>query len=81
MEYKTDIEIAQACEIQNIREIAAAAGIEEKYLEPYGRYRRRWTIRRLGYGQCRTESILLTAITPLRRARERQQRLSDCRRT
>ena len=31
---KTDIEIAQESTPLNIREIAAAAGIDEKYLEP-----------------------------------------------
>lgn len=66
MEYKTDIEIAQACEKQNIREIAAAAGIEEKYLEPYGRY-----IAKVDYALLRDMAnkpdgklVLVTAITP-----------------
>ena len=39
MEIKTDIEIAQACEKKKITEIAAAAGIDEKYLEQYGSYK------------------------------------------
>ena len=39
MEIKTDIQIAQETEMANIREIAAAAGIEEKYLEQYGNYK------------------------------------------
>ena len=39
MEIKSDIQIAQETEMADIREIAAAAGIEEKYLEPYGRYK------------------------------------------
>ena len=30
----TDIEIAQACQMKPIGEIAATAGISEKYLEP-----------------------------------------------
>ena len=34
----SDIEIAQACEMEPIVEVAAQAGIDEKYLEPYGRY-------------------------------------------
>lgn len=66
MEYKTDIEIAQACEKQNIREIAAAAGIEEKYLEPYGRY-----MAKVDYALLRDMAnkpdgklVLVTAITP-----------------
>ena len=32
MEYKTDIEIAQACELRPIGEIAARAHVDEKYL-------------------------------------------------
>lgn len=66
MKYKTDIEIAQACEKQNIREIAAAAGIEEKYLEPYGRY-----MAKVDYALLRDMAnkpdgklVLVTAITP-----------------
>ena len=34
----SDIEIAQACEMEPIAEVAAQAGIDEKYLEPYGCY-------------------------------------------
>ena len=66
MEYKTDIDIAQACEKQNIREIAAAAGIEEKYLESYGRY-----MAKVDYALLRDMAnkpdgklVLVTAITP-----------------
>lgn len=36
---KTDIEIAQESTPLHIREIAAAAGIEETYLEQYGNYK------------------------------------------
>ena len=39
MSFKSDIEIAQACEKKHIREIAATAGVEEKYLEQYGNYK------------------------------------------
>lgn len=39
MEFKTDIEIAQSCQMKNIREIAAAAGVAERYLETYGNYK------------------------------------------
>ena len=39
MEFKSDIMIAQACEKKPIREIAATAGIDEKYLEQYGNYK------------------------------------------
>ena len=33
----TDIEIAQSVKPKNIYEIAQTAGIDEKYIEPYGR--------------------------------------------
>ena len=39
MGYKTDIEIAQECEMKPITEIAAKAGIDDKYLEQYGKYK------------------------------------------
>ena len=37
--YKSDIEIAQSVQMKNIKDIAATAGIEEKYLEQYGNYK------------------------------------------
>ena len=43
MSYKTDIEIAQECQMKHIREIAAAAHVDEKYLEQYGNYKARST--------------------------------------
>ena len=39
MAYLTDIEIAQACEMRPIGEIAKTAGIDESFVEPYGRYK------------------------------------------
>ncbi len=39
MGFKTDIEIAQECEPRPITEIAAKAGIDDKYLEQYGKYK------------------------------------------
>ena len=35
MAFKTDIEIAQECELRPIQEIAAKAHVDEKYLEQY----------------------------------------------
>ena len=35
----TDIEIAQACQMQPIGEIARRAHIDEQFVEPYGRYK------------------------------------------
>ena len=39
MQYKTDIEIAQACEKERIGAVAARAGIAEEYIEQYGNYK------------------------------------------
>ena len=36
MGYKSDIEIAQECEMLPITQIAEKAGIDDKYLEQYG---------------------------------------------
>ena len=38
-EYKTDIEIAQESEMMPITEIAKIAGVDDKYLEQYGKYK------------------------------------------
>ena len=39
MAFKTDIEIAQECELLPITRIAEEAGIDERYLEQYGKYK------------------------------------------
>ena len=38
-EFKTDIEIAQSTEMLPITEIAKTAGIDDKYLEQYGKFK------------------------------------------
>ncbi len=65
MAYKSDIEIAQECKLKPITEIAAKAGIDEEYLEQYGKYKAKVnplcvknTDRKDG------KLILVTAITP-----------------
>ena len=63
---RSDIEIAQAAKLQPITEIAAAAGIDEKYLAPYGRYKAKIgydLIRKLDSAQ-NGHLILVTAISP-----------------
>ena len=39
MAYLSDIEIAQSIEMRPISEIAAKAGVDEKYVEHYGKYK------------------------------------------
>ena len=66
MEVKTDIEIAQECTPKHIREIAAAAGGDEKYLEQYGSYKAKVDYRMLKDLADKPDGklILVTAITP-----------------
>ena len=66
MAYMTDIEIAQANEMQKITEVAKTAGIPEDCLELYGNYKAKIDVRKL---EEETEAkngklILVTAITP-----------------
>ena len=66
MTYKSDIEIAQSCEKRKITEIAALAGIDERYLEQYGSYKAKVDLSLLRDLADRPDGklILVTAITP-----------------
>ncbi|MBQ1471732.1 MAG: formate--tetrahydrofolate ligase, partial [Eubacterium sp.] len=66
MRIKSDIEIAQATEMQEIGQIAEKLGIGEEHLEKYGKYKAK-----LDYSLMREKSnekdgklILVTAISP-----------------
>ena len=65
MEFKTDIQIAQECVMAPITEIAEKAGIEDKYLEQYGKYKAK-----IDYNLLKESDrpdgklILVTAINP-----------------
>ncbi len=61
---KTDIEIAQSANMKPIREIAAAAGIDEKYLEQYGNYKAKVDLKQMEQFKPNGKLILVTAITP-----------------
>ncbi|MCD8300326.1 MAG: formate--tetrahydrofolate ligase [Clostridiales bacterium] len=66
MEIKTDIEIAQACEMKKITEIAAVAGVDEKYLEQYGNYKAKvdYTMLKDMADKPNGKLVLVTAINP-----------------
>ena len=65
MGYKSDIEIAQSCEMKHIREIAAAAQVDEKYIEQYGNYKAKIDLSLLDETDKKDgKLILVTAITP-----------------
>ncbi|HJB81407.1 formate--tetrahydrofolate ligase [uncultured Flavonifractor sp.] len=63
---KTDIEIAQACEMRPIREIAALAGVDEDYMEYYGKYKAKIDLKLLADREGRPDGklVLVTAINP-----------------
>ena len=65
MEFKTDIQIAQECEMKKITEIAKAAGVAEEYLELYGNYKAKVDYRLLRENKnADGKLILVTAINP-----------------
>ncbi len=64
MAYLTDIEIAQSCKMKPITEIAEKAGVDSKYLEPYGWYKAKIDLSYLRDCEKQGKLILVTAITP-----------------
>ncbi|MBQ7160928.1 MAG: formate--tetrahydrofolate ligase [Clostridia bacterium] len=63
--YKSDIEIAQSVETLPITEIAKKAGIDEKYIEQYGRNKAKVDLSLLNENKNEDgKLILVTAITP-----------------
>ena len=65
MNYLSDIEIAQSCTMKPITEIAQTAGVDEEYLELYGKYKAKVDYRLLRESK-RPDGklILVTAINP-----------------
>ena len=65
MEFKTDIQIAQECVMAPITEIAEKAGIDDKYLEQYGKYKAKIDYNLLKESDKQDgKLILVTAINP-----------------
>ena len=66
MAFLSDIEIAQACKMKKITEIAKVAGVDEKYLEQYGNYKAKIDYALLKDNESEKDGklILVTAITP-----------------
>lgn len=60
----SDIEIAHSVTPKNIYEVANAAGIDEKYVIPYGRYKAKIDTAVLNGKQPNGKLILVTALTP-----------------
>lgn len=65
MGYKSDIDIAQSCEALDIKKIAEKAGIDEKYVEAYGKKKAKISLDFLKNSENKTgKLILVTAINP-----------------
>ena len=65
MGFKTDIEIAQECTMEPITKIAEKAGIDDKYLEQYGKYKAKIDYNLLNESDAPNgKLILVTAINP-----------------
>ena len=66
MGFKTDIEIAQETVMQPITEVAKTAGVDEKYLEQYGKYKAKvdYNILKDMADKPDGKLVLVTAINP-----------------
>ncbi len=65
MEYLSDIEIAQRCEMKHISKIAEKAHVDEKYVEQYGRYKAKIDPKLIDdTKKADGKLVLVTAITP-----------------
>ena len=65
MSYKSDIEIAQECQMKHISEIAKKAHVDPKYVEQYGNYKAKIDLSLLKESDRKDgKLILVTAITP-----------------
>ena len=65
MAYLSDIEIAQSVEMKPITEIAKTAGIDDKYLDQYGKYKAKIDYSLLKESDRKDgKLVLVTAITP-----------------
>ena len=65
MGFKSDIEIAQECTMEPITKIAEKAGIDDKYLEQYGKYKAKIDYNLLKESDAPNgKLILVTAINP-----------------
>ena len=66
MGFKTDIEIAQETVMQPITEVAKTAGVDEKYLEQYGKYKAKvdYQILKDKANEPNGKLVLVTAINP-----------------
>ena len=67
--FKTDLEIAQECQMEHIRDVAAKIGIAEDDLEYYGKYKAKVSLDLLHRNENKEDGklILVTAINPTKK--------------
>lgn len=62
---QTDLDIAQACEMKPIREIAGQIGVRESDLEPYGHYKAKLPLSLIDEAKWKkSKLVLVTALSP-----------------
>lgn len=65
MAFPSDLEIAQACKMKHINDIAAGLGIDADELEHYGKYKAKLPLHLISEEKIsRSKLVLVTAITP-----------------
>lgn len=75
---KTDIQIAQECVMSPITEIAEKAGIDEKYLEQYGKYKAKIDYNLLNESDKQNGKLITVTVSiQLRQEKAKQQQQSD----
>ena len=80
MGFKSDIEIAQECTMEPITKIAEKAGIDDKYLEQYGKYKAKIDYNLLKETDKKDgKLILVTAINRHGRGRKNNYNGRSCR--
>ena len=70
MGFKSDIEIAQECTMEPITKIAEKAGIDDKYLEQYGKYKAKIDYNLLKETDKKDGKLIL--VTAINRSEERR---------
>mgnify|MGYP002770737988 CR=1 FL=1 len=74
---KSDIEICQETNLRPINEIAKSIGIDEEYLEAYGKYKAKIDYLRLAKGKGKENSFSLRQSRRRPQAKEKPRRPSD----
>ncbi|MBQ3235254.1 MAG: formate--tetrahydrofolate ligase [Clostridia bacterium] len=64
MAYLSDIEIAQACQLKPITEIAKKLNLGDDDIEQYGKYKAKINVTKLAKAERKGKLVLVTAITP-----------------